>query len=148
MYLDSAIIVKLVVREHDSAWFNQAVVGHRLWTSELALAEVRSAINMKERGGLISAAERKSALTRFEAMLNNETVNLLPLNLNVVQRAVALLATCHPEIGLRSLDALHLASAQMNPCGPLCTTDGKLRSAATRVGVFNFPEDLTVITQG
>ena len=148
MYLDSAIIVKLVVRENDSAWFNQAVVGHRLWTSELALAEVRSAIYIKERGGQVSASQRKSALTRFEAMLSSEVLNLLPLNSNVVQRAVALLGTCHPEIGLRSLDALHLASAQLNPCGPLCTTDGKLRSAATRVGVINFPEDLAVITQG
>ena len=148
MYLDSAIIVKLLVREPDSAWFNRAVDGHQLRTSELALAEVRSAIYIKERGGLISANQRKSALARFEELLTNETLNLLPLDSNVVQRSVALLETCHPEIGLRSLDALHLASAQLNPCGPLCTTDGKLRAAATRVGVINFPEDLAVITQG
>ena len=81
-------------------------------------------------------------------MVDGEALLLISLNLTVVQRAVGLLATCHPEIGLRSLDALHLASAQLNPCGPLCTTDGKLRAAATRVGVINFPEDLTVITQG
>ena len=148
MYLDSAIIVKLLVREADSAWFNRAVDGHRLWTSELALAEIRSAINMKERGGLISTFERKSALARFEAMVDGEALLLISLNLTVVQRAVGLLATCHPEIGLRSLDALHLASAQLNPCGPLCTTDGKLRAAATRVGVVNFPDDLTLITPG
>ncbi len=148
MYLDSAIIVKLLVREGDSAWFDRAVDGHRLWTSELALAEVRSAIHMKERGGLISATERKSALARFDTLVDSEVLDLLPLNLNVVQRAVGLLTICHPEIGLRSLDALHLASAQLNPCGPLCTTDGKLRTAATRVGVVNFPEDLSLITLG
>lgn len=146
MYLESSIIVKLVVRESDSVWFNQNVVGRRLWTSELALAEVRSAIHIKERGGLVSVSERRSALARFEAMLSGELLNLLTLNSNVLQRAVALLTTCHPEVGLRSLDALHLASAQLNPCGPLCTTDAKLRAAAARVGVTKFPEDLAVIT--
>ena len=40
MYLDSAIIVKLLVRETDSAWFDENLAGHPFETSELALAEV------------------------------------------------------------------------------------------------------------
>ena len=47
MYLDTAIIVKLLVREADSDWFNTALLGRHFETSELALAEVRSALLAK-----------------------------------------------------------------------------------------------------
>ena len=60
MYLDSAIIVKLLVREEDSGWFDRNFAGHPLWSSELSLAEVRSAIFIKERTGQISAASGKA----------------------------------------------------------------------------------------
>jgi len=54
MYLDSAIIVKLLVREADSEWFSNQLVGQKFVTSELALTEVQSALLSKERGGQIS----------------------------------------------------------------------------------------------
>ena len=57
--ISSMNLVKLLVREEDSDWFNAKIAGHELWTSELALAEVRSAILMKERAGRVSGAERK-----------------------------------------------------------------------------------------
>lgn len=142
MYLDSAIIVKLLVREEDSAWFNANIAGHELWTSELALAEVRSAILIKERSGLISVAERKRALARFDLMHAEKLLHMHPLNSQVVERAAGLLTSCHPEVGLRSLDALHLATALLHLRGPLCTTDNKLRAAAQRIGVSCFPENL------
>lgn len=145
MYLDSAIIVKLLVREDDSAWFNHAVSGHELWSSELALAEVPSAILIKERTGQISAAQRRAALARFQAMRDAETVRLLPLNSAIVEHAANLLVSCHPEIGLRSLDALHVATAILQPRGPICATDGRMRAAARRVGAPCFPEDLAEI---
>ena len=62
MYLDTAIMVKLLVREADSEWFDAALVGHHLESSELAWAEVRSALLSKERAGHISSRERISAL--------------------------------------------------------------------------------------
>ena len=101
MYLDSAIIVKLLVREEDSAWFDQRVRGHDLWSSELALAEVRSAILMKERAGRISIAQRKSAFARFESLYGDDILGLHPLDSAVVQHAAGLLTRCHPEVALR-----------------------------------------------
>ena len=145
MYLDSAIIVKLLVREADSAWFNRAVSGQELWSSELALAEVPSAILIKERTGQISVAQRRAALARFQAMRDAETIRLLPLNSAIVEHAANLVVSCHPEIGLRSLDALHVATAILYPRGPICATDGRMRAAAKRVGAPCFPEDLAEI---
>jgi predicted nucleic acid-binding protein len=145
MYLDSAIIVKLLVREDDSAWFDREVKGHDLWSSELALAEVRSAILAKERFKLVSMNQRKAAFARFQVFQENDDLRLHPLNSAVVQHASGLLVSCHPEIPLRSLDAIHLATAMLYPCGALCTTDNKLRAAAKRMGAPYFPEDISEI---
>jgi predicted nucleic acid-binding protein len=147
MYLDSAIIVKLFVREEDSDWFNQSIVGHELWSSELSLAEVRSAILIKERAGQISVAQRKTAFARFESMRAEQLLHLQPLSSAVVEHAAGLLTSCHPEVALRSLDAIHLATALLHPRGPLCATDGRLRAAAQRIGVTCFPEDLSEIVK-
>jgi predicted nucleic acid-binding protein len=53
--------------------------------------------------------------------------------------------SCHPKIPLRSLDAIHLATAMLHPCGALCTTDNKLRAAAKQMGVLCFPEEISEI---
>ncbi|MBI3851176.1 MAG: type II toxin-antitoxin system VapC family toxin [Verrucomicrobia bacterium] len=145
MYLDSAIIVKLLVREEDSPWFDRNVRDHELWSSELALAEVHSAILIKERKGLVSVAERKSAFSRFEEMHDTEVLQFHPLSSGVVRHAAGLLTICHPDVALRSLDAIHLATAMMHPRGAMCATDGKLRAAAKRMGVSCFPEEISEI---
>lgn len=145
MYLDSAIIVKLLVREEDSPWFDRNVRGHELWSSELALAEVRSAILIKERTGRISVAERKSAFIQFDVMHEDESLRFHPLSSGVVRHAAGLLVSCHPDVALRSLDAIHLATAMMHPRGPICTNDAKLRAAAERMGATLFPEDISEI---
>jgi len=147
MYLDSAIIVKLLVREEDSAWFNRSIAGQELWTSELALAEVCSAILIKERTGQVTVKERKLAFVRFDSMREDERLHLHPLNSGVVERAAGLLTACHPDVALRSLDAIHLASALIHSRGPLCTTDGKLRAAARRIGIPCFPDQLSEIVK-
>lgn len=61
MYLDSAIVVKLIVREADSDWFAHVLKGHSFDTSELALMEVQAALLFKERAGDITARERVDA---------------------------------------------------------------------------------------
>src|ERR1017187_1340055 len=147
MYLDSAIVVKLLVREEDSPCFDRHVRGHELWTSELALAEVRSAILTKERTRQISVAQRKSAFLHFESMHEDEAIRFHPLSSAVIRHAAGLLASCHPEVALRSLDAIHLATAMMHPRGAICATDGKLRAAAKRMGVSCFPEEISEIVK-
>jgi predicted nucleic acid-binding protein len=147
MYLDSAIITKLLVREGDSDWFEQNLAGHPLWTSELSLAEVRSAILIKERTGHISAVERKNAFVHFQNMCEAEQVRLHPLNRLVVERAAGLIESCHPDVALRSLDAIHVATALLHSRGGLCATDRRMRAAAQRIGLPCLPEELSEIPQ-
>jgi predicted nucleic acid-binding protein len=139
MYLDTAIVVKLLVREPDSDWFNQALLGQHFETSELALAEVRSALLAKERAGHLTAAERVRAGEKFTAMVEDDLMRLLPLNRLVLERATAIQLACHPKIPLRTLDALHVATCDLNRCGSLSTTDGRMRAACEHFAISLIP---------
>ena len=139
MYLDSAIIVKLLVRESDSDWFNRHLVGHSFETSELALAEVRSALLAKERAGHITARERVSAGEKFLAMVEDQLIRVLPLNRAVIERASAMQLACHPRIPLRTLDALHVATCDLHHSGTLSTTDGRMRAACEQFAIVLVP---------
>jgi predicted nucleic acid-binding protein len=146
MYLDSAIIVKLLVREADSDWFNAALVGRQFETSELALAEVRSALLARERAGFVTAPERASAGEKFLAMAEDDLIRLYPLNRLVLERASAILQACHPRIPLRTLDALHVATCDLHQSGTLSTTDARMRAACDHFAISLFParpEDVT-----
>jgi predicted nucleic acid-binding protein len=139
MYLDTAIIIKLLVRESDSAWFNQTLAGQRFETSELAVSEVRSALLAKERAGHITQVERVAAEERFVDMIDEELIKLYPLNRQVLDRANAILLACHPKIPLRTLDALHVATCDLHHNGKLATTDARMRGTCRQFAVELVP---------
>lgn len=139
MYLDSAIIVKLLVRESDSDWFGRELVGHSFESSELALAEVRSALLAKERAGHISSRERVDAAEKFLSMVEEDLIKLFPLNRTVLERASAMQLACHPKIPLRTLDALHVATCDLNKCDTLSTTDARMRAACEQFAIRLLP---------
>lgn len=139
MYLDSCIIVKLLVAEPDSEFFIDSLEGKVLVTSELALTEVFSALLARERGGKISANDRRRAWNELQARLNAEEIHVESLDSTVLRKANYLLERCHPDVPLRTLDALHLATADLSQNFPLTTTDGRLRDAANLLGFDVFP---------
>ena len=80
MYLDSCVIVKLVSHEIDSAAYHAIVAGHPIVTSELAVAEVRSALLTKERAGRISRSARLAGWRLFQEKVHGHEFVLLPLD--------------------------------------------------------------------
>jgi predicted nucleic acid-binding protein len=145
MYLDTAIIVKLLVREPESEWFSQKLIGEKFVTSELALAEVRSALLSRERGGFIHLRERVAAVDKFNSMIESEFIRLLTLDRLIVVRASAIQNACHPHIPLKTLDALHVASCDLHHGGKMCATDARIRAASKQLGIALTPgtiEDL------
>lgn len=145
MYLDSGIIVKLLVREPDSAFFDGALSGYLLDSSELCVTEVYSALLAKERAGKISMQLRKQAIERFEEMQRDDLLRLFPLDRRVLQRACSILRACHPTIALRTLDALHVATCDLQRCEALCATDARMRSAGAQLGMELFPAHMDEI---
>lgn len=143
MYLDAAIIVKLLVAEPDSPLFVEATAREPVETSELSLLEVAAAIHTKERTRLINAKVRAKALDLFERKLAGDEITVLSITSPTYLRARRFLEACHPQVALRSLDALHLAACDQHDAFPLCTTDARMRSAAERLGIPVFPESLS-----
>ncbi len=139
MYLDSCILAKLLVAEPDSDFFVASLEGEALVTSELAPTEVFSALLARERTGQISSADRRRAWKEFQARLESGEIRLEPLDSTVLRKAVHLLDRCHPNVPLRTLDALHLATADLCHDFPLTTTDGRMRDAAKLLGFQLFP---------
>lgn len=137
MYLDSAIIVKLFVREADSMFYAERLDGQPdLWTSELALTECYAALCRKEREKAIDARTRRAAWRRIERCLLEETLHFLSVSESVLQRSRMVLERCHPSVPIRSLDAIHLASCEEINAFPLWTNDLRMREAAT---LLRFP---------
>src|SRR5882724_5872170 len=147
MYLDSAIIVKLLVRETDSDWFVRNLSGHSFESSELALTEVCAALLFKERGNDITQRERVGATEKFFAMVESELVLLFPLNRRVLERASAIQLACHPRIPLRTLDALHVATCDLHRSAGMCATDGRIRAACQQLGITLTPENVEELPQ-
>jgi predicted nucleic acid-binding protein len=130
MYLDTAILVKLFVREADSEFFAEMVDGQSVSSSALAYTELFSAFLGKERAGDIDSKQRQRAWAAFERHLEEETILLEPFSPAIFKKANRILMDCHPKVPLRSLDALHLATCDHLQDWPLCTTDSRMRQAA------------------
>jgi predicted nucleic acid-binding protein len=140
MYLDTSIIVKLLVAEPDSEYFVRSLEGQRLTTSELAHTEVFSALLARERAGKIETADRRLAWKEFQARVASEEIRIEPLNSVVLRKATHCLEYCHPPAPLRTLDAIHLATADLCQDFPLVTTDVRLANAARAMYIPVFPE--------
>lgn len=119
-YLDSSAIVKLAVREPESLALRRYLRRRRpLVSSALARTEVLRALLPV---GAEAAARGRNVLQRLD---------LVRVNDRILNAAGALLP---PE--LRSLDAIHLATARElgDELGALVTYDDRMVAAAKRLG--------------
>ncbi len=133
MYLDTSIVVKLFTTEPDSEHYAGLVEGQTIVSSALLLTETWSALLAKERNRLITGAERKRAWKSFEECVDAEVIRLVPLSIATFRKANRIMAEVHPDIPLRTLDALHLAASDQVQEWPLCTSDKRMRDTADRL---------------
>ena len=136
MYLDSCVIVKLVSREPDSEAYHAIVAGRAVTTSELAVTEVRSALLAKERMGRISPQARQTGWRLFQEKVREQELVLLPLSRQVIERAGGVIEQCHPSIPLRTLDAIHVATAELHGALELCSSDKRVCDAARALSIL------------
>lgn len=140
MYLDSAIIIKLLVDEPDSHVFKEAIPGRSISTSELAVTEVRAALLAKERANAISEEERRQAWEEFSSWIDDERLQIHPLDSLTLKKSRHTLDQCHPSVPLRTLDSIHVAACDSSQDFPLCATDKRMRDAAKLLHIPVFPE--------
>lgn len=119
-YLDASAIVKLIVREPESARLSRYLRGRTPVSSVLSRVEVQRAVRPLGR----AVHERaEAALARIE---------LVRINDRVTRRAGAI----GPD-DLRSLDAIHLATAELfgDSLAVIVTYDARLGDAARSLGM-------------
>lgn len=120
-YVDSSAIVKLAGREPESAAARRYLRGkHPLACSALAHTEVRRALLPF---GTEAVARGVEVLRRFDIVRISE---------RILREAGTL-----PPAGLRSLDAIHLASARAlgADLARVCTYDDRMAEAARALGL-------------
>jgi predicted nucleic acid-binding protein len=137
VYLDSAILVKLVVREPESDFFADIVEGqHGMQSSELALVECHAALARKRQHRLIDARTCAAAWNQIQTLwFQAGGVSLQPVTRAILLEAGELADKCVGRVPLRSLDAIHLATCLRVRAFPLVTNDAVMRVAAHALGV-------------
>lgn len=120
-YMDSSAITKLVVDEAESAALRAFLAsGPVVATSALALVEVVRAVR----------AQGPAAVALARAVLS--TIEIVELTDSIASDA----ATLDPPL-LRSLDAIHLATARAlgDQLGPVITYDRRMQEAIIALGL-------------
>lgn len=130
MYLDTCVIVKLFARDAASEFYGKLTDGQPVCSSVLSYTEVWSAFLKRERGGTLTPEDRQRAWETFDRNVVSGAIELIPMAPATFKRANRIMEACHPKVPLRSLDALHLATADQAQDWPLATHDKRMRDAA------------------
>jgi uncharacterized protein len=134
MYLDTSVLVKRYVAEPDSEHVDEVVVGFTLVSSELALGEVWSAMLAKERNKVLPKVARDAAWKAFLSDIDEGVLRLIPLDGVMIREANEIMLSVHPDVPLRTLDAIHLATYDSVVTGPIFTKDKRMLAAAKLLG--------------
>lgn len=121
VYLDSSALVKLVTNEPETNALRRFLVGDQLWISS-ALTRVE----------VLRAARHHGRDTEERAERLLDGLDLIGLDDEVLRRAAAI-----DPLDVRSLDAVHLASASLlaDPNLQLVTYDRRMTEAARELGI-------------
>jgi len=139
VYVDASALVKLFVPEAESDTLNQALAGLTdVIVSDLALTEMASALGRRTRERLLTRGEAQRL--HREATKLHASSHQAELTPPIRRRAERLMLSL--TIPLRTLDALHLATALDAEAATMVTFDPRLREAAASQGIFVAPHGL------
>jgi predicted nucleic acid-binding protein len=135
-YVDTSALAKWYVVEAGSdrvaAWVSQP---RELVTSRLTIIELRCLLARKRRAGAFDRSYENAAYRRFLEQALASEITLLPLDDALAIEAADLIDRVQ-AVGLRTLDALHLVTAEASLADTLATSDQVMAAAAKDLG-FN-----------
>jgi predicted nucleic acid-binding protein len=142
-YWDTSTLGKLYLPEPDSAAFAQkALTAPAIVTTRLAVYEMRRVAFRKESEGLIQSGTAETVLSQVAQDITSGQLRIVELDARVETEFNAIMAACYrhtPPLPIRTLDALHLASARADNQTELVATDKRMRDAAKLLGLSVFP---------
>lgn len=139
-YWDASALLKLYLHEADSPVYRAlaAQSARPLSTSAIADTEILCAFLRKERAGDVPKGAIPALLSRVRADVSAGKVIAVAYGLEVQQEAERLLLAVARQKNvaiLRSLDAIHIASAIYAKAAPLVSADGRMRAFAAARGM-------------
>lgn len=136
-YFDTSVLIKRYVKERGSARARALLRNHRFLSSAVAPVEAVSALYRRRAAGDVAQDDFEAIISRFtKDRVYWELIEVSPTVLNQAEDLIA-------RTGVRTLDAIHLASVVMfqNATGmpgariPFITGDVQQRDAAGRLGL-------------
>jgi predicted nucleic acid-binding protein len=143
-YWDTSALLKLYVPESDSTFFVDLIAkdDQPVYTSVITAIEIRCALNRKEQAGDIRRVDAIRAMKKFTADCGEGRITRLPCNdetASLAQDIVDFASAGRKPVMLRSLDAIHLASAQTIRAASVVTTDLRMRDIAAMLRLKLIP---------
>jgi uncharacterized protein len=142
-YWDTSCLVKLYAAESDSPLMeSHALESAQMVTSEIARFELWTTLRRKEADGQLSQGAALALFQIFLADVAKGDITLFPTDDTVRREFEAIVDRCHgcvPPLPLRTLDAIHLATAHVTKAAEMVATDKRLRDAAVFEGFCVFP---------
>jgi predicted nucleic acid-binding protein len=147
IYWDTSALIKLYVPENDSQVFldllassNAAVV-----TADIASVEVLCTLHRKETVGDLRIGGAEALFERYLADTHSGRIMLIPNGRDITATARRVVAHAYQQsspLFIRSLDALHIASAIIASADAVVATDKRLRDVATLMGLTVLPAEV------
>jgi uncharacterized protein len=135
IYVDTSALAKRYIDEVDAARFDEFIAAESdaLFVSPLTVTEFNSALMRRLRMQELDEAYVESARQAFAADITAQLWTWTPFPPAAFGEASLLIQD--RELGLATLDALHLASARLLDCTSFATADRRLARAAASRGL-------------
>lgn len=140
-FLDSSALVKRYHQESgaDDVERLMDAPGNRFFISRLAIVEIHSCFARLVREGMLANVDFEKLIARLKADVSAEIVVVAAVSSRRLEEAARLLGTHGLTNNLRTLDAIHLATAQAlhgrGRLAALVAADKKLLAAAAVCGL-------------
>jgi predicted nucleic acid-binding protein len=140
IYWDTSAAVKLYVDEPGSSFWREysATSSAQMCCSALTEAEIGVTLLRKEVQGDIGWDSSAVLLKNLRDDIHHERVRMFPVGTDVLQKVFSVADECRrarPPLLLRTLDALHLATALLHGCELIATADERMKKAAKLLGL-------------
>lgn len=142
-YWDTSCLLKLYCQETDSAIFHAKIASsfEPPVSSTLARTELCYAFQQKAVRGETGGQPAEMLFEFLEKDIRMGRIRLFPVGSDVLERAEQIATRCYgasEPIFLRTLDGIHLATAQLTKSRTIISTDDRMNSAAKRLGMDRF----------
>lgn len=136
VYFDSAYLVKCYLTDPDSEKVRKLATGAgAIFSSAFCLAEVTCAVHRAVREKSLTASQAAEVRRAFSSHLREGFITLIPVSDSILYSVQDFVATMPANLFLRSGDALHLASAQLEGFSEIWSNDRHMLRAASHFGV-------------